>query len=58
MMTMTKSEAMSLRSEIMLEGYDLEMAWVEVNDDQVEVYYSQGYESIIIKDKDVHYEVL
>jgi thiamine biosynthesis lipoprotein ApbE len=58
MMTMTKSEAMSLRSEIMLEGYDLEMAWVEVNDDQVEVYYSQGYESIMIKDKDVHYEVL
>lgn len=58
MMTMTKSEALMLRSEIIEQGYDLEMAWVEVNDDQVEVYYSQGYEQMLIQDKNVIYRVL
>ena len=58
MMTMTKSEALVLRSEIIEQGYDLEMAWVEVNDDQVEVYYSQGYEQMLIQDKNVIYRVL
>ncbi len=58
MMTMTKSEALVLRSEIIEQGYDLEMAWVEVNDDQVEVYYSQGYEQMLIQDNNVIYKVL
>lgn len=58
MMTMTKAEALVLRSEIIEQGYDLEMAWVEVNDDQVEVYYSQGYDQMLIQDKNVIYRVL
>ncbi|MEY3610128.1 MAG: thiamine biosynthesis lipoprotein [Bacillota bacterium] len=58
MMTMTKSEAMALRLEIIEQGYDLEIAWVEVNHDQVEVYYSRGYEVMLIKDNDVKYKVL
>ncbi len=58
MMTMTKSEAMALRLEIIEQGYDLEIAWVEVNHEQVEVYYSRGYEVMLIKDNDVKYKVL
>ncbi len=58
MMTMTKQEAMALRSKIIEQGFDLEMAWIEVNDEQVEVYYSQGYEEMLIQDKNVIYRVL
>ena len=58
MMTMTKSEAMALRSVIIAQGFDLEIAWVEVNQNRVEVFYSPGYEAIIIKDKHVSYRVM
>ncbi len=58
MMTMTKSEAIAIRSEIIGQGFDLEMAWVEVNNQRVEVYYSQGYESFILKDPNVKYHPL
>jgi len=58
MMTLSKSEAMALRSQIMLQGYDLEMAWVEVNNQRVEVSYSEGYASSMIKDPNVRYTIL
>ncbi|MEY3431994.1 MAG: hypothetical protein RIS53_892 [Bacillota bacterium] len=58
MMTLSKAEAMALRTAIMLQGYDLEMAWVEIVNHQVEVYYSEGYESVMVKDPNVRYSVL
>lgn len=58
MMTLSKQEALALRSLIINQGYDLEMAWVEVDDDQVNVFYSEGYASMMIKDPDVNYSIM
>jgi thiamine biosynthesis lipoprotein ApbE len=56
MMTMDKSTAMQYRAEIIRSGHDFEIAWIEVNNDQVLVTYSPGYEDIITKEEGVTYQ--
>jgi thiamine biosynthesis lipoprotein ApbE len=56
MMTMDKSTAMQYRAEIIRSGHDFEIAWIEVNNDQVLVTYSPGYEEIITKEEGVTYQ--
>ena len=55
MMTMDKTTAMQYREEILAQGYDLEIAWIEVIDEQVHVTYSPGYESILTREQGVTY---
>ena len=55
MMTMSKNEAMTLRQTIMNQGFDLEMAWVEVIDNQVAVAYSEGYQTLMQREANVKY---
>jgi hypothetical protein len=56
MMTMDKSTAMQYRADIIRSGHDFEIAWIEVNNDQVLVTYSPGYEDIITKEEGVTYQ--
>jgi len=56
MMTMNKSIAMQYRNDIIRLGHDLEIAWIEVNNDQVHVTYSPGYEDMLIKEIGVSYQ--
>ena len=55
MMTMTKENAMSLRQTIMNQGFDLEMAWIEVINNQVAVAYSEGYQTLMQREANVKY---
>jgi thiamine biosynthesis lipoprotein ApbE len=56
-MTMTQTEAMMYRQQILEQGHDLEIAWVEVKDDRVHVTYTEGYETIMTKEANVQYRV-
>jgi thiamine biosynthesis lipoprotein ApbE len=55
MMTIDKATAMQYREDILAQGYDLEIAWVEVINEKVHVTYSLGYESMLTKEKGVTY---
>jgi thiamine biosynthesis lipoprotein ApbE len=56
MMTMDKTTAMQYREDILAQGYDLEIAWIEVIDEKVHVTYSPGYENMLTKEKGVTYQ--
>ena len=56
MMTMDKSTAMQYRDEIVRSGHDLDIAWIEVDNDQVHVTYSPGYEDMLTKEQGVNYQ--
>ncbi len=56
LMTMDKPTAMQYRDDIVRLGYDLEIAWIEVSNDQVYVTYSPGYESMLTKEQGVRYQ--
>ena len=56
MMTMDKTTAMQYREEILAQGYDLEIAWIEVIEEKVHVTYSPGYETMLIKEQGVRYQ--
>jgi hypothetical protein len=56
MMTMDKTTAMQHREDILAQGYDLEIAWIEVIEEKVHVTYSPGYESILTKEQGVTYQ--
>jgi thiamine biosynthesis lipoprotein ApbE len=56
MMTMDKSTAMQYRDDIIRSGHDLDIAWIEVDNDQVHVTYSPGYEDILTKEQGVNYQ--
>jgi thiamine biosynthesis lipoprotein len=55
MMTMDKTTAMQYREDILAQGYDLDIAWIEVIEEKVHVTYSPGYEGMLIKEKGVTY---
>jgi thiamine biosynthesis lipoprotein ApbE len=55
MMTMDKTTAMQYRDDILAQGHDLEIAWIEVIDEKVHVNYSPGYETILTKEQGVSY---
>jgi thiamine biosynthesis lipoprotein ApbE len=54
-MTMSKEKAMVYRQQIIAQGDDLEIAWVEVIDSRVHVTYTPGYERIMVKEANVTY---
>jgi thiamine biosynthesis lipoprotein len=56
MMTMDKTTAMQYREEILAQGYDLEIAWIEVIEEKVHVTYSPGYETMLKKEQGVSYQ--
>jgi thiamine biosynthesis lipoprotein ApbE len=56
MMTKDKTTAMQYREEILAQGYDLEIAWIEVIDEKVHVTYSPGYETMLKKEQGVSYQ--
>jgi thiamine biosynthesis lipoprotein ApbE len=56
MMTMDKTTAMQYREDILAQGYDLEIAWIEVIDEKVHVTYSPGYETMLTKEQGVRYQ--
>ena len=56
MMTMDKTTAMQYREEILAQGYDLEIAWIEVIEEKVHVTYSPGYETMLKKEQGVRYQ--
>lgn len=56
LMTMDKPTAMQYRDDIIRLGYDLEIAWIEVSNDQVHVTYSPGYEAMLIQEEGVIYQ--
>jgi thiamine biosynthesis lipoprotein ApbE len=56
-MTMTKAEAYTYRQHIILQGYDLDIAWVEVIQHRVHVTYTQGYASFMQKEANVRYQL-
>ena len=56
LMTMDKPTAMQYRDDIIRLGYDLEIAWIEVSNDQVHVTYSPGYEAMLIQEQGVTYQ--
>jgi len=56
MMTMDKTTAMHYREEILAQGYDLEIAWIEVIEEKVHVTYSPGYETMLKKEQGVSYQ--
>jgi thiamine biosynthesis lipoprotein ApbE len=56
MMTMDKTTAMQYREEILAQGYDLEIAWIEVIDEKVQVTYSPAYETMLKKEQGVSYQ--
>jgi thiamine biosynthesis lipoprotein ApbE len=55
MMTIDTAKAMQYRDDIIRAGHDLEIAWIEVIDDQVHVTYSPGYEAILTRQRGVIY---
>ena len=58
MMIMSKEEAMELRATILETGVDLEIAWIEVVDEKVAVTTTQGYQSLLIKERSVTYDII
>lgn len=56
-MTMSQADAMRYRQLILDQGYDLEIAWVEVIEDQVHVTYTENYAPLITKERNVKYRV-
>lgn len=57
MMTMTHAEAYAYRQRILDQGYDLEIAWIEVRNDHVHVSYTEGYQSFLKKEANVRYQL-
>jgi thiamine biosynthesis lipoprotein ApbE len=55
MMTMDKNTAMQYRDDILAQGHDLEIAWIEVIEEKVHVTFSPGYETILTKEQAVSY---
>ena len=55
MMTMDKTTAMQYRDDILAQGHDLEIAWIEVIEEKVHVTFSPGYETILTKEQAVSY---
>jgi thiamine biosynthesis lipoprotein ApbE len=56
-MTMSQAEAFAYRQQIILQGYDLEIAWVEVINERVHVTYTEGYQPFIQREANVRYQI-
>jgi len=54
-MTMSKDQAMQHRQRIIASGDDIEIAWVEVMNQQVHVTYTEGYQQILKQEANVIY---
>jgi hypothetical protein len=57
-MVMSQEEALKIQKIIQDQGYDLDIAWIEVLDDDLIVTYTSGYEPYMIKTKGVIYHSL
>jgi hypothetical protein len=55
-MTMEQSEAMVIRQHLMDQGYDLDIAWVEIRSNTLRVTHTDGYTPYLSKVRDVRYE--
>lgn len=55
MMTMNKTEAHAVRERIIDQGYDLEIAWVEIINNRLIVTYTEGYELYLKRQANVRY---
>jgi hypothetical protein len=58
MMTMTKAEAYGLRQTLIEEGYDLDIAWLEIVNDRLTVTYTEGYQTYLQRQSNVRYQPL
>ena len=56
MMTMRKAQAFAIRQRILEQGYDLEVAWLEVDDRRLVVTYTEGYEPYLQRQQNVRYQ--
>ena len=56
MMTMSKAQAYTIRQRILEQGYDLEVAWLEVDDRRLVVTYTEGYEPYLQRQQNVRYQ--
>ena len=57
-MTMDPVEAMMLRDDIINQGYDLDIAWVEIVANTLLVTHTQGYTPYLSKVRNVRYNEL
>ena len=58
LMVMSQEEALEIQKIIQDQGYDLDIAWIEVLDDDLIVTHTPGYEPYMIKTKGVIYHSL